>query len=401
MLLLILGATAAEAKTSCSDMLAALASSMSASPTRVASTKARAIPIAFTTFLVGRGQEQMLPLRLMYASAQQQHSGRPGSCPVLLTDMETNVSAALSKQLLILRYKLPYPSSASERIPGQPAWRMVPKYICSNRLASEARFIAEVAAGVHTCAGVTRFHIALIDSDVLLVGSLAPLLMEHHFSVAFTVRHHRTMPINNGVRLVSASSHAGLQLAARFYSQLISMVHLMTATKGKGLEGFMQGPVFWYEQKATALVLGHDPRDPTSLAPFRDMAHATLMPAGSVLILPAKYFNHGLAEATSRHSTHPCKDARLRPTCGVTAIHFKSNNKCAMLAPACVALAGVGAEEAAVIQQQATAACATRSGLSNGTTAIRERSVPNSRVATRDRTHPSGRTAARSWFAFG
>ena len=33
-------------------------------------------------------------------------------------------------------YKLPSPSSASERIPALPAWRTVPKYICSNRLAS-------------------------------------------------------------------------------------------------------------------------------------------------------------------------------------------------------------------------------------------------------------------------
>ena len=41
------------------------------------------------------------------------------------------------------------------------------------------------------------------------------------------------MPINNGLRLVSGGSAAGLEFATRFYGHWAAMVHLLVATNRK------------------------------------------------------------------------------------------------------------------------------------------------------------------------
>lgn len=230
-----------------------------------------AVPIAFTSFLSGGTDLQALPLRLMYTSALSLH---PHSCDVLLTDLQTLFSSPPAAT--VLRYALPYSDESTEKIPG----RTVTKYTCNNRLATEAKFLSEVAAGRHSCAGHSRFHIALLDSDVLVVGSLARLFQEQVFSVAFTGRSHPSMPINNGMRLVSGRSNESLAVASRFYNHWFAMVRLMEQTSRKPLgdESFMHGPIFWHEQKAVALLLGHDRSDAMSLAPFQPVRSAALAP---------------------------------------------------------------------------------------------------------------------------
>ena len=295
-------------KKSCSDRRADLAVQMDSSPSRIpsrllgfpSSASRFVVPLAFVTYMTGTlpSRESVLPFEVMFASVQRHHA--PHSCAVLLTDNETTIGCEgctrLLQQLRVLRYPLPYSSDATEMIPG----RRVRKHVCNNRLATEATFITEAAAGKHMCAGAHRFHIVFIDSDVLVVGSLAPLFMEHQFSVAFTLRQHPTMPINNGVRLIGGHSAETIQLAARFYSHLVAMVHLMVATSKVDTyaERFMSGPVFWFEQKATALLIGKSgPRgSATSLTPFRRVPHATLFPPDAVLLLPAANFNHGLTK---------------------------------------------------------------------------------------------------------
>jgi hypothetical protein len=286
----------------------------------------------------------------MYTSALSLH---PQSCAVLLTDLQTRFYPPPAAT--VLRYALPYSDDSAEKIPG----RTVPKYTCNNRLATEARFLSEVAAGRHSCAGHTRFHIALLDSDVLLVGSLARLFQEQVFSVAFTARSHPTMPINNGMRLVSGRSNESLTVASRFYSHWFAMVRLMEQTSRKplGEESFMHGPIFWHEQKAVALLLGHDRSDAGSLTPFQPVRGAALAPPWAVLILPASNFCFGLPAKLGE--THPCDNERLRPRCGVQAIHFKADNKCMMLEDSCLRLAGINESAAADIRSRARHKCSS------------------------------------------
>ena len=351
---------------SCSDRRADLADKMESSPSRIPSrllglpsASRVVVPLAFVTYMTGGSRESVLPLQVMFASVQRHHA--PHSCAVLLTDNEATIGCEgctpLSQRLHVLRYQLPYSDDATEKIPG----RRVGKHVCNNRLATEASFITEAAAGKHICSGAHRFHIALIDSDVLVVGSLAPLFMEHQFSVAFTLRQHPTMPINNGLRLIGGHSAQTMQLAARFYSHLVAMVHLMVATSKVEAyaERFMSGPVFWFEQKATALLIGKSgPRGRNaSLTPFRRIPHATLLPPDAVLLLPAANFNHGLHDSVSR-TNHPCLNPRLQPDCGVSAIHFKSTTKCLLLTAECMALAGLTKEEAVRLEKRARAMCA-------------------------------------------
>lgn len=330
-------------------------SAMHASSHRAPSSavwKGALAPIAFTSFLSGGTDLQALPLRLMYTSALSLH---PHSCDVLLTDLTTRFSSPPATT--VLRYALPYPPNATEKIPG----RTVPKYTCNNRLATEATFLSEVAAGRHSCAGSSRFHIALLDSDILMVGSLARLFQEQIFSVAFTARSHPSMPINNGMRLISGRSNESLTVASRFYNHWFGMVRLMEQASRKPLsdESFMHGPVFWHEQKAVALLLGYDHSNPISLAPFQPAFGAALAPPGAVLILPASNFCFGLPARRpgSRGETHPCDNEHLRPRCGVHAIHFKAENKCMMLEESCLRLAGLNATAAADLRARARLQC--------------------------------------------
>ena len=106
----------------------------------------------------------------------------------------------------------------------------------------------------------------------------------------------------------------------------------------------MAGPVFWFEQKALALLLGHELRAFEYVGWRSDTSARSLLPPRAVLMLPAQHFSFGLSESWEAGGTHPCSDVRLLPTCGVYAIHFKSFNKCGMLRASCLALAGLQGE---------------------------------------------------------
>ena len=133
---------------------------------------------------------------------------------------------------------------------------------------------------------------------------------------------------------MSGRTDESLRAAKGFYQHWATMVRLME------LKGYMAGPAFWVEQKALSLLLGWDPSDKKSLAPFQPVrASSWLLPSADsypVLLLPMHNFCYAPGEA------NPCEDERVRAECGYFSIHFKGQwkSKCMLYSGSCMRLAG-------------------------------------------------------------
>jgi hypothetical protein len=229
-------------------------------------------PPTFATFHVdtgGSGETDYWELvELLFASAERTH---PGCSLALLTDERTRVPAALAR-------------CAVSRHPIDPARLML------GRLEAQLRFVESAGAG----------DLALLDSDMLVNGNLAPVFARD-FDLALTHRDDPEMPLNGGLILIRAGGAAG---AASFLRAMLACY----------CERHAAHAAWWGDQLAMIDVLGR--------ASYAERRSDTVV-AGScrILLLPCDTYNFSPPE-DPLSITYPWD--------GKVVLHFKGQRKAFM-----------------------------------------------------------------------